>query len=204
MQRHRQHGHAGQQPAHPGRGQRRSQRRQRQIKQQVTDAPGAQHCVKIRTARPRQPDAQRLRQIAAAALPCLCLAHHGQCRVGGSGSLRLLDDRLGLLVGEDADVPRSGAKVWRITGAHKQTAVFIGGGLPAPSAGLLIGGGQMGVFIGGGQRRRDPHKGQPAGKTHHCQIEHRRGTPDTEQHGGKGGRRQQRRQTLRQPGRPVG
>ena len=62
----------------------------------------------------------------------------------------------------------------------------------------------MGVFIGGGQRRRDPHKGQPAGKTHHRQIEHRRGTPDTEQHGGKGNRRQQRRQTLRQPGRPVG
>ena len=62
----------------------------------------------------------------------------------------------------------------------------------------------MGVFIGGGQRRRDPYKGQPAGKTHHCQIENRRGTPDTEQRGGKGGRRQQRRQTLCQPGWPVG
>ena len=204
MQRHRQHCHAGQQPAYPCRGQRHSQRRQRQIKQQVAAAPGAQHCVKIRTARPRQPDAQRLRQVAAAALPCLRLAHHGQCRVGGSGPLRLPDDRIGLLVGEDADVPRSGAKVWRITGAHKQEAVFIGGGLPAPSAGLLIGGGQMGVFIGGGQRRCDPHKGQPAGKAHRRQIEHRRGTPDAEQHGSKGGSRQQRCQALRQPGRPVG
>ena len=100
-------------------------------------------------------------------VPCLIAVD----RAGGGqfiGAARLLFDgqRLGL-VGENADLAGAGAKVGRVTLADQQIAVGIGGLFTTQAAGKLIGGGQVGVFIGGDQRGRDPHKRQPAEQARH-------------------------------------
>ena len=101
---------------------------QQQIENQVEGPRLTQHRVKVSTGIAGQADAQRLRQVVAAALPGLGLADGGQ-RVGTAGFI-LTGQRLGL-VGQNADFAAAGAEVRRIALPHQQTAVFVGGRLAA-------------------------------------------------------------------------
>ena len=74
--------------------------------------PGAQHRVEVLPQTARQPDTQRLRQIAAAALPGLRLTGNSQlvraARLVPAGHLLIL-------VGQNPDFPAARAKVGCVT-----------------------------------------------------------------------------------------
>ena len=195
LQRHGKQRHTGKQPPQGCRCHSHGRHHQHQVQQQIGHTPVLQHGIEIFAPAASQPDAGRLGPIVGRTLPGIRLTDFGG-RIGGT-----LFQNLGVglcLVGENADLPGFGGKMRCITGTHQQFTVRGGSLLTAPRAGQLIGCRQVGILVGGHQRRGHLGKTVPQAKPH-CRHQHRqRCMEHRQQYRTESGRRQRQCQLFGQ------